>query len=237
MTVPRLLVVAGMAPAPRLGGSDVQGSGRRVPICSVCGQRPVLAKRGEGFSCRNIWCSAADRPLGAVFWAGTYEGGLRRAILSYKYHSDLRWASVFARLLLELLNAHATWFEEYGVLCPVPSFDGVGARRPWGHIELVCAELSSRAGCEWPVQPLVRKVAETEPMSATSRPERRRIAGDSLSRSLVIAPGASTEGRKILVVDDVCASGQTLLAMARVLHAAGADEVAGLVLARALFRS
>jgi predicted amidophosphoribosyltransferase len=87
------------------------------------------------------------------------------------------------------------------------------------------------------VERLVRKVAETEPMSATSQPERRRIAGESLSRSLVIAPGASTVGRKILVVDDVCASGQTLLAMARVLQAAGADEVAGLVLARALFRS
>lgn len=215
----------------------MEHSSRPVPVCGVCGQRLALVAQGGRLACRNSWCSSPERPLSTLYWAGAYEGALRRAVLCYKYHDDLRWASVFAKLLLELLEAHATWFEEYAVLCPVPAFVGAGARRPWGHVELFCAELSSRAAGEWPVEHLVAKVAETEPMSATSQPERCRIAGESLSRSLVMAPGASVKGRKILVVDDVCASGQTLIAVARVLEAAGAEEVAGLVLARALWRS
>ncbi len=48
-------------------------------------------------------------------------------------------------------------------------------------------------------------------------------------------PGA-VEGRRILLVDDVCASGYTLLTVARALRRAGADEVAALVLARASWR-
>lgn len=204
--------------------------------CSACGQQAATPFTSVPLRCRNDWCSAPDRPLQAVYWAATYEGALRRAVLSYKYHADLRWAPVFAGMLHRLLVRHSTWFEEYALICPVPSFVGPGARRPWGHVELICAELSARAPGEWPVEHLVGKVAETTPMSATKRHERLG-AGESLSRALALAPGACAEGRRVLVVDDVCASGQTLLAMARVLREAGAEEVAGLVVARASLRS
>ena len=66
------------------------------------------------------------------------------------------------------------------MICPVPSFTGQGARRPWGHTELVCAEVGRLTGAEWPVESLVTKVAETEPMSAKARPARRAIARTGL---------------------------------------------------------
>jgi len=201
-------------------------------ICCACGQRAA-----SGTPCRNCWCSAPERPLEAVFWAGVYEGSLRKAVLAYKYRADLRWAKVFAAFLLHFLRLHSTWFEEYALVCPVPSYTGPGARRGWGHVELVCAELGSLSAGEWPVEQLVHKVAETSPMSAAARLERCRTAAEHLSGALAPAPGACIEGQKVLVVDDVCASGQTLLAVARTLRAAGASEVAGLVLARATFRS
>jgi predicted amidophosphoribosyltransferase len=134
------------------------------------------------------------------------------------------------------LARHATWFEEYGVLCPVPSFLGPGARRSWGHVELVCAELGRLAGGEWPVEALVGKTLETEPMSARAHPVRCEIADRLLSRALALPDVAAVEGRRIVLVDDVCASGQTLLAVARALREGGAAEVAGLVLARAAWR-
>jgi competence protein ComFC len=57
-----------------------------------------------------------------------------------------------------------------------------------------------------------------------------------LASALAIAPGATVAGRRVVLVDDVCASGETLLAVAKVLRSAGAEEVAGLVLARASWR-
>lgn len=216
-------------------------------VCGACGQAAVpvwsavpawSAERGVTTrACRNSWCSTPDRPLEAVFWAGTYEGALRRAVLSYKYHADLRWARVFANMLYRFLTKHATWFEEFAVLCPVPSYAGPGARRAWGHVELLCAELASLAGGEWPVEHLMEKLVETRPMSATTHPERRQIARESLEAAFKVTSGAVVEGQNILVVDDVCASCETLLAVAGALRKAGAAEVAGLVLARAAFRS
>ncbi len=204
-------------------------------VCSACGQTAAVVGPGGGSApprCRNPWCSRADRPLGAIFAVGTYEGAFRRAIVSYKYRRDLRWAAVFGRLLHGFLERHATWFEEFGVICPVPSFIGQGARRPWGHTELVCAEMGRLAGAEWPVESLVSKVAETEPMSAKARPVRRAIARTGLATAFSVPQPAAAEGRHILIVDDVCASGWTLLTVSRALRDAGAEEVAALVLAR-----
>lgn len=166
-------------------------------VCSACGQTAAAVGPGGGGApprCRNAWCSSADRPLAAIFAVGTYEGAFRRAIVSYKYRRDLRWAPVFGRLLHGFLERHATWFEEFGVICPVPSFIGQGARRPWGHTELVCAEVGRLAGAEWPVESLVTKVAETEPMSAkalsSSPSDRQDRTGDG------VQGGATRRGRR-----------------------------------------
>ena len=136
-------------------------------------------------------------------------------------------------MLHSFLSRHSTWFEEYAVICPVPSFLGPGARRRFGHVELVCAEVAHMAGGEWPAEPLLSKVVETEPMTGKAHPVRKTIGRALLAHAFRPAPGATIAGRHVVVVDDVCASGETLLAAARALRSAGADEVAGLVLARA----
>jgi predicted amidophosphoribosyltransferase len=161
---------------------------------------------------------------------------LRKAIVAYKYGRDLRWARIFGGLLHRLLAQHATWFEEYGVICPVPSFTGRDARRAWGHVELICTQLSWLAGGEWPVESLVVKVAETEPMTAKARSARRHLAASALADAFVVPDRSAVDGRRVLLVDDVCASGWTVLTVARALRQAGAQEVSALVLARARWR-
>jgi len=215
---------------------------KRDWLCSACGQAaaapaPVMSTSSEARpTCLNSWCAARDRPIDAVFAVANYEGALRKAIVAYKYDRDLRWARPFALLLYRFLQRHATWFEEYGTICPVPSFLGTDARRCWGHVELVCAELGWLAKSEWEVESLVTKVSETEPMSGKARPARRHLARESLPDAFLVANRAATEGRRILLVDDVCASGSTLVTVGRALRRAGASEVAALVLARARWR-
>ncbi len=211
-------------------------------LCTSCGQPASLASApgDEGVTappvCRNSWCARPGRPLGAIYAVGNYEGALRKAIVSYKYGGDLRWARTFGQLLHGFLHRHATWFEEFGVVCPVPAFLGPGAHRPWGHVELICAELAWSAGGEWPVESLVAKVAETEPMSAKGRPRRRQIARQLATGAFVVPAPGDVEGRRVLVVDDVCASGETLLSAGEALRRAGAAEVSAVVLARARWR-
>jgi predicted amidophosphoribosyltransferase len=215
---------------------------KRTSVCSACGQvaaRPALPAPGPSsprLRCRNLWCAAPDRSLEAVFAVGNYEGALRKAIVAYKYRWDLRWARPFGALLYRFLARHPTWFEEYAVICPVPQFLGPGARRPWAHVDLVCAEVSHLGGGAWPAESLVTKVFETDVMSTKRRPARLDLASRSLRRAFVVTDAGAVEGRRILLVDDVCASGFTLLTVARALRRAGADEVAALVLAQARWR-
>ncbi len=167
---------------------------------------------------------------------GAYEGALRRAIVSYKYGGERRWAEVFARMLVGFLARHAGWFEEYTVLCPVPSYRGAGARRSWGPVETFCSEVPRLACGLWPVEALVTKVAETGPVTGRNGPARREMAARSVRPALLVPRPQLVSGARILLVDDVCSSGATLLAVARALKLAGADEVAALVLARARWR-
>ena len=211
----------------------------RAWVCSACGQAvprtgptataSVLAEP----QCRNLWCRAADRPVGAVFAVGNYEGALRKAIVAYKYRWDLRWARPFGAMLYRFIDHHATWFEEYSVICPMPQFVGPGARRPWEHVGLICAEVGRLADGAWPVERLLAKVVDTDVMSTKGSQARRQLARRTLHRAFSVTDPGAVVGRRILLVDDVCASGYTLLTVARTLRQAGAEEVAALVLARA----
>jgi predicted amidophosphoribosyltransferase len=69
-------------------------------------------------------------------------------------------------------------------------------------------------------------------MSAKALVARRVIAKTLLQQAFAVPPTAAVEGRRILLVDDVSASGWTLLTVGKALRDAGAAEVAALVLAR-----
>lgn len=167
-----------------------------------------------------------------MFSAGTYEGELRRAIVGYKFRGQRYRARALARLLAGYLESRATWFEEYDLLTPMPAYTGPGARRSWDPVGHLVAELARRLGDSWAVHPaLVEKTGETEPMTGLTQWQRAHCAECHLRRVLR-AGSCDVSGARILVVDDVFTEGSTLREVARVLRRAGADEVAGLVLAR-----
>ena len=63
---------------------------------------------------------------------------------------------------------------------------------------------------------------------------RQTLAESVLRASLAVPDGVGrvVDGARVLVLDDVMAEGSALREVSRVLRHAGADEVAGLVLAR-----
>jgi predicted amidophosphoribosyltransferase len=167
-----------------------------------------------------------------VHGVGTYEGALRQAVMAFKYHHEVGRGAELGRLLARYVAGNATWFEEYDLMTGVPSYQGPGQRRDWDPVGRLVEEAAGQLGPWWEVRTdLVAKVAETPAMSGRSRWERTRIAEGPLRRAL--RPGAADlSGARVLVVDDVFTEGSTLREVARVLRRSGAEEVAGLVLAR-----
>ncbi len=69
-------------------------------------------------------------------------------------------------------------------------------------------------------------------MRGRSRLDRQRLARGPLRQALLVPDPERLVGARVLVVDDVLTEGSTLREVARALRLAGAEEVAGLVLAR-----
>jgi len=201
--------------------------------CPVCDQ-PLRA----GEPCVNDWCSRADRWFSVVWSIGPHAGGWRQAIGGYKYRAETGWAAVFGRVLLGYLDEHMPWFDDYDLLVPMPAYTGPGARRSWDHVGAVVEVAARLAGPRWDfVSGLAVKQRETPALARMSRPARRACAEGQLRQSLRVPDPAAVAGRRILVIDDVFTEGSTLREVARVLMRAGADEVAGLTLARQPWQS
>lgn len=117
------------------------------------------------------------------------------------------------------------------MVCPVPSHPGDGPRCQ--HLERVCHELRPLAAPDWPVEELLEKRVPTYPMRHLDLGQRTASGRGRLCQALRVPDPDEVRGRRIILLDDVVASGSTLLAGAQVLRQAGADEVVGLALARA----
>jgi len=195
-----------------------------MTCCPVCGQTAT--------PCPNRWCRRPDRGFSVVFAAGSHGARLRAAIVRYKYRGERRLASPLAGMLASFLEAHAAWFEEFDAVTAVPAFSGRGARRAWDPAGSLLAELAARSPSLGVRQGLVVKLRETPPMAGRSWAERQAIARGPLRSSLAVPDPGAVVGRQVLVVDDVMAEGSTLREVALRLRAAGASDVAGLVLAR-----
>jgi predicted amidophosphoribosyltransferase len=168
-----------------------------------------------------------------VFAVARHEGQLRRALARYKYGGDRRLAGRFAAQVAAFLADHPVWFEEFDVLTSVPAYRGPGARRTWDPVADILVGAGRLLGPGWCIEPgLVAKTGETPPLTGRTRAARQSVARGPLRRALTLAPGAGVEGSRVLVFDDVMTEGSTLRETARVLRRSGADEVAGLVLAR-----
>jgi predicted amidophosphoribosyltransferase len=188
---------------------------------------------GPDGSCANDWCGRADRWFSLVFSIGPRSGSLRRAISRYKYRDEVDWADVFGRLLIGFLDDRMPWFDEYDFLLGMPCYTGPAARRSWDPVRRVAAVAERLAGPRWPfLHGVVEKRRETPAMAGRTLVGRRTVAEGPLRSALRVVTPRQVAGARILVFDDVFTEGSTLREVARALVMAGAEEVAGVVLAR-----
>jgi hypothetical protein len=167
-------------------------------------------------------------------------GALRVRIHRYKYEAKTGWSMIFGRLVVGWLEAHAAG-DPPGLIVANPTFAGGGDPRE-GHTERIIrsAAIEDAEGL-WRFDtahsvPVIVKTGPTGKSAGQAAPAKRASAAE-LRRLLTIPDPSVTDGRKILVLDDVCTTGSQLDAIAGFLLEEGnASEVRGLVLARAPWR-
>lgn len=170
-------------------------------------------------------CIKTPPPLDACLAAVSYDFPWSDLIVGYKFHGHPGRAATFALLLRS-----TPWVE--------PALDGADLVLP---LPLSRARLQSRGFNQAlllarqlaPLKTdsrLLLRIRDTPPQSALKRAE--RLSGVSGAFAVDPLQSIRVKGARVILVDDVMTSGATLFEAARVLRAAGAAHITGLVIAR-----
>ena len=170
-------------------------------------------------------CIKNPPPLDGCLAAVSYNYPWAGLIVGYKFHEQPGRASAFALLLRS-----TPWVEPAldaaGLVLPMPLSRARLQTRGFNQAQLLARQLAPGKT----EHRLLLRIKDTAPQSSLSRAERL----DSLSHAFAVDPllHRKVKGARLVLVDDVMTSGATLFAAARVLRAAGALHITGLVIAR-----
>jgi competence protein ComFC len=192
-----------------------------LPVCERCGQ--MISHQGLCGRCRKN-----PPPFSAIRSWALFDGGVRNAIHRLKYKQDICLGEVLARPLIALMT-ELNWQVE--LIIPVPLGIARLKERGYNQAALLAWPIALRYGLPYCSKALVR-VRETNSQVSLSLAERQMNVKGAF-RGITKWVG----GKIILLVDDVATSCATMDACAQALLQAGASQVYGLTLARAVFKN
>lgn len=214
--------------------------------------RPDAGDGGSGFQACGLCatCRRAPRTIARARAVGAYDGRLRDIVHAFKY--DKR--RTLGRRLGALMREHGrAVLESADIAVPVPLHWRRARERGFNQAERLAAGLGlpvcralrrrrrTRSQAELPAS---RRHANVDDAFALARRYQYPRIGFVIARVEALFTRlrrgvpcpASLDGLTIVLVDDVCTTGATLDACARVLNAAGAKEVRAVTAARVVSR-
>lgn len=189
----------------------VRCAGRRggpSPFCADCA--------GRRFSCRLIRAAAAHR------------GPAASLVHAFKFRGSQAAARAAGRSMAAALTLHPE-LSGFDALIAVPCHPRRERERGYNQAEILAREVAAATGL--PLLDALERARAAMPSWRLGRIERRvELAGAYAPRE-----GAATlvAGKRVLVIDDVAATGTTFEECASALRAAGAVDAAGYAFARA----
>lgn len=184
----------------------------RLAACPNCGGVPASSPADFCSRCGDLFCRD-----GLVTLA-PFEGKMREMLHAFKYGGDFRAGSCLASRLAGRVAAELEG--RCDVIVPVPLHFRRLRSRGFNQAALLARGISRKTG--WPLRAVaLRRGVDTRSLAGLSVRERRReVRGVMAVRRRTVV-----EGRRVLLVDDVCTSGATAEECCRVLRKSGALEV------------
>jgi ComF family protein len=189
------------------------------PRCQTCALPVPVGVRQCGV------CIKTPPPLDACLAAVTYAFPWSELIVGYKFHNQPGLASAFALLLRS-----APWVEPAldaaDFVLPMPLSKERLQMRGFNQALLLAQQLAS----DKTDQRLLLRIKDTPPQSSLKRADRLSSLNDVFAVEPLLI--GRIKGARLVLIDDVMTSGASLYAAARVLRAAGAAHITGVVIAR-----
>ena len=161
---------------------------------------------------------------GMLIAADYSSGPTKELIHNFKYSGIREVGPVLAGVLIQRLQAGKIRGEK--VLVPVPLHSRRQRQRGFNQAEILARYVSRRLNIPGGIA-LKRKLNTKSQVELSGRERRKNLAG-----AFVCGDQELVKGKTVILVDDVSTTGATLEECAKVLRAAGARQIWGLVVAR-----
>ena len=216
-------------------GNIFEGDPARLLICPTCQKalpraaaagarcmkcsRPIRDERRE--FCRD--CEEKEQAFDKAFAAFVYEKGMRESVLRMKFENRREYLDFYAAAL---------WQESRGFLketrpeaiIPVPMHPRKVRERGFDQCRLLADKLRTRSGIPVLRGCIVRE-RYTKPQKGLSGAERRKNMAGAFR-----VPDPSRLPKRVLLLDDIFTTGNTVNEIARVLRAGGVRQICVLTL-------
>jgi ComF family protein len=191
---------------------------------SKCGSCALPLRGDSSRSALCISCSNDPLPLDWCEAWGEYRGGLEAVLHAFKFERHDFLDDPLAGLLEEVVERRGDL--DFDAIVPVPMSRAKLRRRGYNQAELLARSLARRSKIGFDPSLLLR-TAEKKTQSSLPRAARaENVRG-------VFSASSAARGRVVLLVDDICTTGETFRAGAEVLLAGGAGRVCAIAVAKA----
>lgn len=185
-----------------------RSSKESVKMCSKC------------FDELDFLAAGVNRKLdGAnVYCAGVYSKNLQKLIRGLKYHGQKDLAYYLAKFMWiywQRLNLSGDF-----VIVPVPIFPERKKKRKYNHMELVANEFAKLSGCDVNFD-IIKRVKDTKPQYNLKKAQRI----ENLSDAFEVDGCVDLNGKRILIIDDICTTGSTFDEMIKEFHNVGVYDI------------
>jgi len=216
-------------------GNELPWRERAASCCRSCWDGLPRIRSAQCRSCAMPWsgetsgdlcidCQIDPLPVGWTAAWGHYRDGLERLLHAFKFGRHDFLDDALADLLLEAIERRGD--RDFDVVVPVPMHRSKERRRGYNQAELLAQQVSrkTRIACDGR---LLKKRRERETQSTLARSQRAANVRGAFSAS------PEVDGKSVLLIDDICTTGETFRACAAELVRAGAARVCAAAVAKA----
>lgn len=187
------------------------------PICPFCGQ--MMMHSAE--MC--FECVKDPLPITQIRAAFRFADPIPHVIHQFKYENRFALAEPLAALMGE---AWPQWQTAVNLIIPIPMHKTRQRKRGYNQSALLAQKFSKHIDKPYSEDALQRTRHTRPQMGLSKRARLTNLSGAFNANS------RSVQNKDILLIDDVCTTGATLVAATKTLLAAGANSVSGYCLAR-----
>ncbi len=152
-----------------------------------------------------------------VFCAGVYNKNLQKLIRGLKYHKQKDLAFYMAKFMYDYWQK-IDKTNDYEIV-PVPIFKAREKKRKYNHMNLTAEEFCKLSGYTVNYR-LITRIKDTKPQYKLSKKERSK----NLSGAFAVDK-TQYNGKKLLLIDDICTTGSTFEEMIKELKNAGINDI------------